>query len=162
MKKIQVTLITIFLLFVLTPFFFVSAEEEPAYHPIPNVGKMRLPPRQRIEEAHVVVQWSELVDECPVEKICIQGEVVNDGKSTAHNVRLRVDIGATKLTKPRTSFIKKLDEEMMQPGDHQDFSLEIDRKITVKEKDKTKMIEVGKFNFQVNPIWLEQKQKNKR
>jgi hypothetical protein len=161
MARFRRLIITLFPLILMLSLSTLRAEEEPEYPAIPNAGKFRAPPRNHVQEAYVAIQWSEIIEECPPEKICVHGEIANEGKSTATRVRMRVDIGATKITKPRASFIRKLDESVMEPGDHQDFSITIDRKITVTENNKTKTIEVGKFNFQITPVWLEQK-KDKR
>jgi hypothetical protein len=78
----------------------------------------------------------------------------------AYQVKLRVEIGATKHGRPRATLPEKVETTTMAPGDRQEFALMIDRKITKKNaKGEEKTIEVGKYNFKIVPEWARQKSK---
>ncbi len=121
--------------------------------PSPALQRVKAAPKKYSEAADVVTEWAEAVDPCDPEEICVEGVLYNQGRTTANNVRLFVEIGASKHTKPRTSFHKGLDQPVMAPGDRQDFSFTIPRRIPYKDKGEKKEIEVGKYNFRVTPVW---------
>lgn len=111
-------------------------------------------PTRPSEEAEVVIEWQEILTECFEGKICVQGQLYNQGKKTAKQVKLNVEIGGTKYTRPRMILKEKVEQPEMNPGDRQDFDLMIERRITYKEKGQDKAIEVGKYNFKIVPTWL--------
>ncbi|MCG3203574.1 MAG: hypothetical protein KCHDKBKB_00244 [Elusimicrobia bacterium] len=112
-----------------------------------------LPTRPSID-AHVIVEDQEILEPCEVEKICVQGQLYNAGKKTAYKTKLNIEIGATKQGKPRHVWVEKLDVPTMAPGDRQEFSFMLNRKIPIKDKQgMEKTIEVGKYNFKVVPVW---------
>jgi hypothetical protein len=96
----------------------------------------------------------EVLPDCPAERVCADGIVENYGSATAYAARLRVEIGAVKLGKPRASFIFELEQPEMAPGERQEFSLMINRKYAYKNAEKKdKIIEVGRYNFRIVPLW---------
>ena len=120
--------------------------------------KLKTTPKKISNEAEVIVDWMEIVDDCESTQICVDGMLHNDGRKTAYNTKLKIDLGGTKQIKPRTSIFSKLDEPTMNPGDRQEFSVQINRKVQYKDHHgKDKIIEVGKYNFQINPVWSAQK-----
>jgi hypothetical protein len=101
----------------------------------------------------VIIEWQEILNECFEGKICVQGQLYNQGKKEAKNVKLNIEIGGTKHTKPRLVLSQKVEQSDMMPGDRQDFDLTLERHVTFKERDQEKTIEVGKYNFKVVPVW---------
>lgn len=125
----------------------------PLFSVEPEFPAIKPAPFRPSAEADVVVDWVETLDECWEEKVCVQGQLYNQGKKPANNVRLRIEIGGTKYTTPRMVLIRKVEQTLMNPGDRQDFDLTIDRKIPYRDKGEEKVLEVGKFNFKVVPAW---------
>lgn len=124
--------------------------------PLPTAFKP-VPTRPAVE-ANVVVEDQEILDECKPEKICVQGRLFNNGAKPAYRVKLRVEIGGAKQGRPRHTIAKKPDNQTMEPGDRQEYYLELDRKIPVKnKKGEEKILEVGKYNFKVVPAWTANK-----
>ena len=115
--------------------------------------QMREAPKAPTQAPDVVLEWLEILDECFIDRICIQGHIHNQGKQTAYQVKLNVEIGGTKYSRPRIVLPRTVDQSIMEPGEQQDFDLTIDRKVTYKEKGKDKTIEVGKYNFKIVPVW---------
>jgi len=102
------------------------------------------------------LEWTDTITDCEPEKICVEGQLYNAGGKTAYKVHLRVNIGGTKYIKPRTFLLRRVDASVMKPGDRQQFYIEIDRKVTYKDKKdrgKFKIMEVGKFNYKIVPLW---------
>jgi hypothetical protein len=110
-------------------------------------------PARPSAEAHVVVESTEAVENCPEGKLCVEGMLYNDGNKQADNVRLRVEFGGTKYTTPKTFVLIPCEASVMKPGDRQDFNIQMERRVAYKEKDKEKTIEVGKYNFKIVPVW---------
>lgn len=121
--------------------------------------KMRQAPKPLFQkEVNIQVEWQEILVECAPTQLCVQGTLVNSGTQGAGGVKLRVEIGNIKMSKPRVVKIFKLEQPFMGPGDHQDFTFTLDRKTAYKDyKGKPKVIEVGKYNFRVIPIWAGKK-----
>jgi len=134
--------ILFFSLSLLSPVF--GQDDLPQFKPAPT---------RPSEEADVVIDWQETLDECFEGKICIQGQLHNQGKKPAKGVKINVEIGGTKHTKPRIVLSEKVEQSDMNPGDRQDFDLRIDRKVAYKDKNEEKTIEVGKYNFKIVPTW---------
>lgn len=107
-------------------------------------------------EADVITENVEVVDTCESDKICVEGQLYNRGAKPADRIKLRVEIGGTKHAKPRYVFHSNVENPSMNPGDRQDFSLTIDRKIPYKQKNEDKVLEVGKYNFKIVPTWTKQ------
>ncbi len=126
----------------------------PTLAPANELPQFKEAPTRPSEEAEVVVEWQEILTECFEGKVCVQGQLYNQGKKTAKQVRLNIEIGGTKHTKPRIILKQKVEQSEMNPGDRQDFDLTIDRRISYKEKEQDKTIEVGKYNFKIVPTWL--------
>jgi hypothetical protein len=116
-------------------------------------GPMKLAPSRPSEEAEVVLEWMDILNDCQEGKICVQGLLYNSGRQTARNVKLRIEIGGTKYSPPRIVLGHHVNQSVMEPGDRQEFDITIDRKISYGEKGKPKTIEVGKFNFKIVPSW---------
>ncbi len=121
----------------------------------PNAYKAA--PKRPSLEADIVVESTEIMEDCAEEKICVEGQLYNAGGKPANSVALRIEIGGTKHTKPRTVFSSKVEEPVMDPGDRQDFSLMINRKVKYKENGKEKVIEVGRYNFKIVPTWAKRR-----
>jgi len=115
---------------------------------------IKAPPRRPPEGSAIHLKEMEVLPDCPAEKVCADGTVENIGQRTAYAVRLKVEIGGTKYGKPRTYFVQHFEDNEMEPGEAQDFSLLIDRKFAYKDaQGADKIIEVGRFNFRVVPVW---------
>ena len=127
----------------------------PAPLPISELPGQRIKaaPRQFSEAADIVLEDTGLIDECEAEKICVEGQLYNQGRRPAYHVRLRVEIGGSKYGRPRTSFYRPVGETTMQPGDRQDVLVTLDRKVAYKEKGQLKEVEVGRYNFKIVPTW---------
>lgn len=125
--------------------------------PLPTAFKAA--PTRPNTEANVIVEEQEVLDTCDSEQICVQGQLFNNGAKPAVGLKLRVDIGGIRQGgKPRYSMIKKVENSAMNPGDRQEFYLTLDRKIPTKNaKGEDKIIEVGKYNFLITPVWAEPK-----
>ncbi|OVE77807.1 hypothetical protein BVX98_01925 [bacterium F11] len=119
-------------------------------------------PTRLVHKPEVILEWADPQDECPEEKVCILGQLRNAGGKTAYNVHLQIDIGGTKYIKPTTYLYSRVDQTMMKPGDQQEFYMEIDRKVPYKKRGKIKVIEVGKYNFKIVPIWTKTKKLNRK
>ena len=89
-------LITFFLLSLNPVQVYAAQEGEPADEPTSILGKMKAAPKAVSDKADVVVEWVEPIDDCDPEKICVQGGIQNLGRSTAYNVKLRIEIGGSK------------------------------------------------------------------
>lgn len=140
----QISLLAAAILF-LSPLRAAAQIDIPGMKPVPT-----RPPA----DAEVIVQETEILPDCEDMKICVEGLLQNIGGKTAKNVKLKIELGGGTHTRPRTSFVSKVENTVMEPGDRQDFSLKIDRKITYKdEKGQEKAIEVGKYNFKIVPVW---------
>jgi hypothetical protein len=118
-----------------------------------TLPKQKQAPRRMLHTPEVILEESETMEECAPEKICVRGQILNDGGVVAENVMLRVEIGGTKYTKPRISYEEKLETNTMNPGDRQEFHIEIERKLPYKDKKEMKTIEVGRFNYKIVPTW---------
>lgn len=116
---------------------------------------IRAAPKRLNQIAEVEVEWAEPTDNCPTDQLCVQGQLFNAGGKTAYGVTLIADIGGTAITKPRTSLKVPIEQTVMEPGDRQEFSVQMDRKMTYKEKGKDRIIEVGKYNYKLKPEWVE-------
>jgi len=117
-------------------------------------------PGMKLEVPKIELNWVETIDEgCPSEKVCIEGEIENVGTKTAYNVHLRIELGGAKHIKPRTFLLSRLSNPVMESGDHQDFSLQINRKVPYKSRNEIKFFQVGKYNFKIIPLWSDQTQK---
>ena len=114
---------------------------------------LRETPKRRSFSPKVIVEWQETLEECPTEKVCIQGSLYNEGEATAYKTYLRIPLGATKHIKPKITLYSKLETPVMQAGDRQEFYVELKRKISYKERGEKKIFEVGKFNFKIEPKW---------
>jgi hypothetical protein len=115
---------------------------------------MKPVPRRPPEGSSIVVTNMEVMPDCAVDKVCADGTVENNGGKTAYLVRLKVELGGTKVGHPRTYFVQPLRDTEMEPGETQDFSLMIDRKFPYKDaQKKDKILEVGRYNFRVVPVW---------
>lgn len=126
--------------------------------PLPTAFKAA--PARPSSEANLIIEDQEVLEACDTEQICVQGQLHNNGTKPAYQVKIRVEIGATKQGRPRHTFFEKVENSVMEPGDRQDFYLTIDRKIPVKDaKGEDKIIEVGKFNFKTVPLWSPSKPK---
>ena len=111
-------------------------------------------PARPPEGPSVVLAEFEVLPDCRADKVCSEGLITNIGSKTAYLVRLRVDVGGTKFGKPRTYFVHQVQSKEMPPGTSQNFNLEIDRRLSYKDaQKKDKIIEVGRFNFRVVPVW---------
>lgn len=110
-------------------------------------------PKRPAFEADIQLEDFTILDDCPPEKICAEGQLFNAGPKPAYDVHLAVEIGGNKHTKPRVTLRFKVDQPLMNPGDRQDILVTLDRKVTYKQNGKEKMIEVGRFNFKVVPKW---------
>ncbi len=122
--------------------------------PVPPPLQVRPEPKPLFQKADVVVEWQEILEECPSTQLCIQGNLLNSGGKPATNVRIRVEIGNTSLAKPRVTKMIKLNESTLNPGDREEFSFILERKTPYKDhKGKPKIIEVGKYNFRIVPLW---------
>ncbi len=112
------------------------------------------PPTRPSMEANIVIEDQEILEACDTEQICVQGQLYNNGAKPAYQTKLRIEIGGTKQGRPRHAITRKMDNPTMEAGDRQEFYLMIDRKITLKnQKGEEKVLEVGKYNFKVIPIW---------
>src|SRR5688572_18282902 len=76
--------------------------------PSPSLQKVKNPPKKFVDAPDVVTEWTEAADVCEPEKVCVDGVVHNRGRRPAHNVRLLIEVGGGKYSKPRTSFYQKL------------------------------------------------------
>src|SRR5436190_8879349 len=85
-------------------------------------------PARPPEGPAIALRDLEVMPDCAEEKVCADGTVENYGLRTAYLVRLKVELGGTKFGKPRTYFVQQLTRTQMEPGEKQDFSLQIDRK----------------------------------
>jgi hypothetical protein len=102
----------------------------------------------------IVVEEFEILPDCAAEKVCAEGLIRNTGSKTAYGVRLRIDIGGTKYGKPRTSLFRDVDKSEMESTEAQSVSFTVDRKLPYKnEKGEDKVLEVGRFNIKVVPVW---------
>jgi hypothetical protein len=139
------------------PFASISAE------PLsPATLKLRPQPKPLFQKAEVVVDWQEVLDDCSETQLCVQGGLLSSGGKTATGVKLRVEIGNTALAKPRVTKMIPLDEPTMNPGDRQEFYFTLDRKTPYKDyKGKPKVMEVGKYNFRIIPLWAGKKESQK-
>ncbi len=118
-----------------------------------DLGSAKQAPSRPSGDPEVVAEEVEVVDTCEADKICVEGQLYNAGQLTAKQVKIRVEIGGTKHSKPRYSYIEPVETSTMNPGDRQDFAIAINRKITYKKNGEDKELEVGKFNFKIVPIW---------
>ncbi len=138
-------------------FFGVAgSSSSPAADPPPIIGGAKARPKPQIPQhkADVVIEWQNILDDCSTEKICVQGGAFNQGLEPAYNTRVRVDIGSHNLSKPRMTKTFPLESTEMAPGDRQEFYFELNRKTPYKNrKGEAKLLEVGKFNFKVVPVW---------
>ena len=125
--------------------------------PIPGVFKPA--PSRPATEANIIIEEQEVLETCDSEKICVEGRIANNGAKPAYQVRLRIEIGGTKQGRPRHAIGHKLDVATMEPGDRQEFHLTIDRKTPINNKGEEKIIEVGKYNFKIVPLWTNSKPK---
>ncbi len=114
---------------------------------------MRPPPVGPQPDAEIVLEWMEVLEECPPDKVCVEGGLHNTGGKTASQVKLEVHIGGTKQSKPRTRVLIDMAEPIMNPGDRQDFMFQLDRRLPYRSGEKMKILEVGKYNFKVLPSW---------
>ena len=147
------------ILFVVTITSSCFCAENPADSSAPNV---KAAPRQPITTAHIILEEENILDDCGTDKICVEGLLKNDGKETATQVRLRVEVGGSgPYLKPRTSYEEALSSAPMNPGDRQEFFIEISRKIPYQVNHKEKIVEVGKYNFQIVPVWKEESSSSK-
>lgn len=113
-------------------------------------------PTRPPEGPAVVMEEFEVLPDCAAEKVCSEGLIRNIGSRTAHHVRLRIEIGGTKFGKPRTFYYQELDKSELEPTEAQSVSVTIDRKRPYKNaKGEEKVIEVGRYNFKVVPVWKE-------
>lgn len=120
--------------------------------------KARPKPQIPLNDADVIIDWQNILDDCSLEKICVQGGLYNRGIQPAKNVQLRVDVGSHTLSKPRLTKYFKPDTTTMNPGDRQEYYFELDRKTPYKNrKGENKLLEIGKYNFKVTPIWASNK-----
>lgn len=121
---------------------------------------LKEPPKRPSFEADVQIEQLEFLDDCPPEKICVEGHLYNAGAKTAHDVRLSVEIAGTKHSNPRVVLPFKVEHSVMNPGDRQDFSLLLDRKVTYRAKKKDRIVEVGRYNFKIIPKWANMPKKS--
>ncbi len=131
---------------------FGAASPPPLAAAPPNAA-LKSPPKRRPIEPFVTLEWTDFLEECVPEKVCVEGQLYNAGARPATKVRLRIEIGGTKYVKPRTVLYSAVEYPTMEPGDRQQFSIAIDRKINYKHAGKEKVIEVGKYNFKIEPEW---------
>lgn len=111
-------------------------------------------PTRQPEGSSIRVVNMEVLPDCAENKICADGLLENNGMKTAYLVRLKIELGGTKFGKPRTYFVQQLPDNEMAPGEKQEFSLQIDRKFNYKDpQKKDKVIEVGRYNFKIIPVW---------
>lgn len=133
---------------------FVQAENFQA--PDISLQHIKAAPKKFSAAAEVVIEDVEPFDvDCSSENICLEGQLHNQGSTTAYAVSIVVDIGGSKYGKPRLSIPKKVDNPTMNAGDRQDFILTLNRKMYYKYKDKKKMVEIGKYNYRIVPKWSE-------
>lgn len=124
-----------------------------AAHADPMRGVKQAPSRPP-EGPAVRLADIEVLPDCPAGKVCALGMLESYGTQTAHGVRLRVELGGIKIGKPRAWFYHDLPENVMNPGDMQEFSLMINRKFPYRNaQKKDKILEVGRYNFRVIPVW---------
>ena len=122
-----------------------------------DMPPMKPAPTRPPEEPMVVVQQFDILPDCAADKVCGEGLIRNIGLKTAHKVRLRLDIGGTKYGKPRTSIYQDLDKDFLDPTEAQSVDFTVDRKVPYKnEKGEDKLIEVGRYNVKMVPVWKEQ------
>src|SRR5690242_6540939 len=98
-------------------------------------------PRRLTQTTEVIVEETEIDEECEPLKICVQGQLFNRGGKAAEDVKLRVEIGGTKYTKPRITYLETVDTPTMNPGDREEFHIAIERKIPYKDRNEMKAIE---------------------
>lgn len=114
-------------------------------------------PTRPPEEPMVVVQEFDMLPDCAEDKVCGEGLIRNIGQKTAHNVRLRIDIAGTKYGKPRLSLYQNLDKDYLDPTEAQSVDFTVDRKVPyTNEKGESKVMEVGRYNVKMVPVWKEQ------
>jgi hypothetical protein len=119
-----------------------------------NMPGFKPPPSRPVSDALVIVEDQQFLDECPTDKICIEGNLYNSGVKPAQHLKLRVDVGGGKYAKPRTSFFTPLDHNALDAGERLGFSTTIDRKLPYKNnKGEDKTIEAGKYNIKLVPVW---------
>lgn len=127
----------------------------------PSQDAVKAIPTRPATEANIIVENQEVLEECDAEQICVEGQLYNNGAKPAKNVKLKIEIGAIKQSHPRATVMKTVDAAIMQPGDRQDFDFTLDRKIISKDaKGREKIIEVGKYNFRIVPVWSQPKPKS--
>jgi hypothetical protein len=121
--------------------------------PTRSTLKFKEPPKKRVDGAQLVVESQEILSDCDAELICVEGLVYNQGNKTAFQAKLRIFLGGGKHIKPRTSIIKPLATKTMDSGERQEFSIKIPRRHIYKQQGKERIVEVGRFNFNIEPEW---------
>ena len=152
--------ICFFILILQISFSLYGADDttEPIEEPLVTPQKIKEPPKHRYQTAHVVVESQDILDDCVSDKICVEGLIYNEGTKPAYSTQLRIDVGGgTKYIKPRTSIRVSLVTPTLEAGDRQEFSIQIPRKIAYHANGEEKSIEVGKYNFQLVPVWKDEK-----
>lgn len=117
--------------------------------------RFRPAPKRMTVQPDVIVEWMDTSGECPADSVCADAQLFNAGKSTAYNVSLRVEIGNMKLSKPRAVLRFPVETKTMAPGDRQLTAFVLSRRITVRERNKDRTVEVGKYNFHIVPVWTD-------
>ena len=124
----------------------------------PSPEGIKAPPTRPSAEASVIAENIEVLEPCSSEQICVEGQLYNNGSKTAYQVKIHIEIGATKHGRPRMTLVKTPENPTMNPGDRQDVQFTLNRKIPYKnKKGEDKILEVGKFNFKVIPRWTGKK-----
>jgi hypothetical protein len=121
----------------------------------PPSPRMRPQPKPLFQrDADIKIENQEILTDCAEAQLCVQGNIKNVGGKPASSVKIRVEIGNTQMAKPRVVKIFPVESSTMNPGDQQEFWFKLDRKTLYKDhKGKPKVMEVGKYNFRVIPIW---------
>ena len=117
---------------------------------------IKLTPQRPPEGAEVVISDIEILPGCAEDKICVEGLLANTGSKTAREVRVRIDIGGMREGHPRLSLFKTPEDSEMNPGDSQLFEFQIDRRVSYQYRGEEKTIQVGRFNFHLVPVWVEE------
>lgn len=119
-----------------------------------QIPREKEPPSKPISSADVIIEDQEILADCAEGKICVEGMLYNRGRKTAYGVQLRIDMGGSgKYIRPRTFITTSVEEPTMEPGQRQQFSLMINRHHSYRKKGEDKIIEVGRYNFQIVPLW---------
>ena len=119
-----------------------------------DLPPMRQAPTRPPEGPSVVMEEFEVLPDCAAEKVCAEGLIRNVGLKTAHQIRLRIEVGGTKYGKPRTFFYQEVDKNVMESTEAQSVSIIVPRKHPYKDaKGEEKVIEIGRYNFKVVPVW---------